>query len=94
MIDGRWHFLKLENDETVAKFREKADRQHRDDDLPPGCEVRLRIEPGGSQMLFLNPAASALVAKLPIFGKMMRPLHPELVERVTAATSRVDIFGP
>ena len=94
MIDGRWHFIKLENDETVAKFREKADRQYRDDGLPKGCEVRLRIEPGGSQMLFVNPAASALVAKLPIFSKMMRPLHPELVDRVTAVSRRIDIFGP
>jgi hypothetical protein len=94
MIEGRWHFIKLENDQSVAKFKEKADRQRRIDGAPAACEVRLRIEPGGSQMVFLDPAASALVAKLPIFSKMMRPLHPSLVERVTAVSRRIDIFSP
>jgi hypothetical protein len=89
MIEGRWHFIKLENEQTVAKFKEKVDRQSHIDGASEGCEVRLRVEPGGSQMLFFDPAASAMVAKLPIFAKMMRPLHPSLVDRVKAASRRM-----
>ena len=89
MIEGRWHFIKLENEQTVAKFKEKVDRQCRIDGPLEECEVRLRVEPGGSQMMFFDPAASALVVKLPIFAKMMRPLHPSLVERVKAASRRI-----
>jgi hypothetical protein len=92
MIDGRWHFIKLETEAAVAKFEEVAKLGHRDAGEPKGCEARLRIEPGGSLMLFLNSAASAVVAQAPLFCKMMRPLQPELVARLTATSDRMSTF--
>jgi hypothetical protein len=92
MIDGRWHFIKLESEAAVGKFQDIAKLHHHEAGLPKGCEARLRIEPGGSRMLFLNPEASAVAAKVPIFGKMMRPLQPELVARLAATSHRMEIF--
>ena len=91
-VNDGWRFLKLEDDGNVDKFRAKADRQHRSDGSPGGCAAYLRKERGGSRLVFMNRAASEVAAKIPIFGPMLRSLHPSLVRRTIAGAQRMDLF--
>lgn len=88
-----WRFLKLEDDATVEKFLAKVERHYLGDGSPENCAAFLRREPGGSRMIFMNRAASELAVKIPVFGLMLRSLHPSLVERSIAGAERMRVFG-
>jgi hypothetical protein len=88
-----WHFLKLESEDAVAMFRETVDAQHRADGSPQRRRAFQRIEPRGWYILFLNPAASAVVLKLPFYAPMLRRLHPALREPALATAKRLRLFS-
>ena len=88
-----WHYLRLESEDAVARFCEKVDAQHRANGSPKGCQAFRRIEPRGSHILFLTPAASIVVDKLPAYGPMLRRLHPALKKPALATAQSMILFG-
>lgn len=76
-VEGSWHFLEFTSDmaeQEVSRFASALRSKFNASGMPDDCAA-YRKQEAGSQLVFLNPAASQLVAQMPLWASTLQSIN-------------------
>jgi hypothetical protein len=77
-VEGSWHFIELTSDmaeQEVAHFANALRSKFNASGMPEGCAAYRKQEPGGVQLVMLNPQASSLVSEMPLWASSLHSIN-------------------